>query len=139
MTRDVAHARANLDAEQATIDFDATRTATEAIWETMLARVELPNPDGAWRPGLFVTGDLVVEESELPVTVDVDALQSYRDWTVVFVQVGDVFEVRPVETGRRDEESVEIVSGLTAGERYAATNSFVLKAELGKSAASHDH
>jgi cobalt-zinc-cadmium efflux system membrane fusion protein len=107
--------------------------------QTMLARVELPNPDGAWRPGLFVTGDLLVEESELPVTVDVDALQSYRDWTVVFVQVGDVFEVRPVETGRRDEESVEIVSGITAGERYAASNSFVLKAELGKSAASHDH
>lgn len=107
--------------------------------QTMLARVELPNPDGAWRPGLFVTGDVIVEESDVPVAVRVDALQTFRDWTVVFIQVGDAFEVRPVEIGRRDGDFVEITSGVEAGQRYASVNSFVVKAELGKSAASHDH
>ena len=49
------------------------------------------------------------------------------------------FEVRPLELGRSDGQWVEVVKGLSAGERYAATNSFVLKAELGKSGATHDH
>ena len=105
----------------------------------MLARVELPNPDGAWRPGLFVTGDVIVEEGEVPVAVKAEALQTYRDWTVVFVREGDVFEVRPVELGRRDQTSVEILSGVESGQQYAASNSFVVKAELGKAGASHDH
>ena len=107
--------------------------------QTMLARVELPNPDGAWRPGLFVTGDVVVEEGEVPVAVKAEALQTYRDWTVVFVREGDVFEVRPVELGRRDRTSVEILSGLEPGQQYAGVNSFVVKAEIGKAGASHDH
>ena len=107
--------------------------------QTMLARVELPNPDGAWRPGLFVTGDVIVEEGEVPVAVKTEALQTYRDWTVVFVRQGDVFEVRPVELGRRDQTSAEIVAGVEPGQRYAASNSFVVKAELGKAGASHDH
>lgn len=107
--------------------------------QTMLARVELPNPAGAWRPGLFVTGDVVVEEGEVPVAVKAEALQTYRDWTVVFVREGDVFEVRPVELGRRDQRSVEVLSGVEPGQQYAAFNSFVIKAELGKAGASHDH
>jgi cobalt-zinc-cadmium efflux system membrane fusion protein len=107
--------------------------------QTMLARVELPNPDGAWRPGLFVTGDVVVEETEVPIAVKATALQTIRDWTVVFAQFGDLFELRPIEIGRRDDDMVEVLSGLRAGQRYVGDNSFILKAELGKSAASHDH
>jgi cobalt-zinc-cadmium efflux system membrane fusion protein len=107
--------------------------------QTMLARVELPNPDGAWRPGLFVTGDVVVEEGEVPVAVKAEALQTFRDWTVVFIREGDVFQATPVEIGRRDRGSAEVRSGIEAGQQYVTTNSFVLKAELGKAGASHDH
>ena len=107
--------------------------------QTMLARVELPNPDGQWRPGLFVSGEVIVDEVAVPVAVQASALQTLRDWTVVFLQVGDVFEARPIEVGRRDGEWAEVRSGLGAGQRYAAANSFVLKAELGKAGASHDH
>lgn len=103
------------------------------------ARVTLPNPDRSWRPGLFVTVDLVQDETKVPVAVSVDAIQTYRDWKVVFGRFGDVFEARPVELGRSDGKTVEIVSGLAAGTSYAATNSFVLKADLGKAGASHDH
>jgi cobalt-zinc-cadmium efflux system membrane fusion protein len=103
------------------------------------ARVTLQNPERRWRPGLFVTVDLVQDESEVPVAVVVDAIQTLRDWKVVFGRFGDVFEARPVELGRSDGKTVEILSGLAPGTRYVASNSFVLKADLGKAGASHDH
>lgn len=103
------------------------------------ARVVLSNPQRAWRPGLFVSVDLVRDEVQVPVAVDVDAIQTYRDRKVLFGRFGEVFEARPVELGRSDGRSVEVVSGLAPGTRYAAVNSFVLKADLGKAGASHDH
>lgn len=103
------------------------------------ARVTLQNPDGSWRPGLFVNVELVQNETEVPVAVPVDAIQSYRDWKVVFGRFGEFFEARLVELGRSDGQWIEVVNGLAPGTRYAATNSFVLKADLGKGGASHDH
>lgn len=107
--------------------------------QTMLARVELPNPQGHWRPGLFVTGEIVVEEAEVPVAVKASALQSFRDWQVVFMAEGGMFEIAILELGRRDAEWAEVVSGLSAGQKYAAENSFIIKADVLKSGASHDH
>ena len=107
--------------------------------QTLLARVELPNPTGKWRPGLFVTGEIVVEEAEVPVAVKASALQSFRDWDVVFMADGSMFEIAILELGRRDSEWVEVVSGLKAGQKYAAENSFIIKADILKSGASHDH
>ena len=107
--------------------------------QTLLARAVLPNPDRSWRPGLFVTAEVEVGASPVPVAVEVDALQRLRDWDVVFLAANDVFEAQPVELGRRDATHAEIVSGLAAGQRYVAAGSFVLKAEAGKSGATHDH
>ncbi|MCG3117862.1 MAG: efflux RND transporter periplasmic adaptor subunit [Candidatus Manganitrophus sp. SA1] len=103
------------------------------------AHVDIPNPKGLWRPGLFVTVDLAQEEIPTQVAVSSEAIQTFRDWNVVFVQYGDQFEARPLELGRNDGKWVEVVSGLSPGEKYAAKNSFVLKADLGKSGAAHDH
>lgn len=107
--------------------------------QTLLARSVLPNADGRWSPGLFVRGDVVVEETEVPVAVRSEALQRLRDWDVVFVRFGSTFEARPVELGRRDGPLVEIEAGLEPGASYAAENSFVLKADVEKAGASHDH
>ena len=103
------------------------------------ARVTLPNPERSWRPGLFVTVELVQQETEVPVAVPVAAIQTYRDWKVVFGRFGDAFEARPVELGRSDGKLVEVVKGLEPGTRYAASNTFVLKADLGKAGAQHSH
>ena len=75
----------------------------------------------------------------MPVAVKASAIQTFRDWDVVFISVGELFEAVPVELGRRDEEWVEIKSGLKAGDKYAAENSFIVKADIGKAGASHDH
>jgi cobalt-zinc-cadmium efflux system membrane fusion protein len=107
--------------------------------QTLLARAVLPNPDGSFKPGLFVTAEVEVAASDVPVAVELSALQRLRDWDVVFIAQGEVFEAQPVVLGRRDAERVEIVSGLAAGQPYAAVGSFILKAEAGKSGASHDH
>ncbi len=106
---------------------------------TAQGRVVVPNTSGQWRPGLFVTIEIVQEEVSVPVAVPVDALQTYRDWSVVFVQYGDLFEVRPLELGRNDGQWVEVLHGLLPGERYVARNSFILKADLGKAGATHEH
>ncbi len=104
-----------------------------------IARLTLPNAGGRWRPGLFVTVRLVREETDVPLAVSADAVQAFRDWQVVFVKYGDWFEARPLELGRTDGQWVEVLSGLKAGDQYAAANSFAVKAEIGKLGATHDH
>lgn len=103
------------------------------------ARVVLPDPERRWKAGLFVAAVVVQDEVKVPVAVKREGLQKFRDWDVVFVRAGNEFEARPLELGREDGEWVEVVSGLASGERYAGANSFVLKADVGKSGASHDH
>jgi cobalt-zinc-cadmium efflux system membrane fusion protein len=101
--------------------------------QSMLARAVVQNPDRLLRPGLFVTAELQIEEINVRVAVRPAAIQSVDDKTVVFVAEGAAFEAREVELGTRDDNQVEVVSGLNAGDRYVAGNSFLLKAELGKS------
>ena len=82
---------------------------------------------------------MVTGEIDAAVTVKNGALQEIEGKTVVFVAEGDAFEARVVEIGVKDNERVEVISGLRPGERYVAANSFVMKAELGKGEAEHEH
>lgn len=107
--------------------------------QSALARAVLPNDDMRLRPGLFVTGKLILSERPVDLTVKVIALQTLENRTVVFVRNGTKFEARDVEVGERDTDNVEIFFGLIDGDIYAAKNSFVIKAELAKGSASHEH
>ena len=107
--------------------------------QTRLARAELPNPEMQWRPGIFVKAAVVVKEEEVPVAVKASAIQQFRDWDVVFMKDGATYEIAILELGRRDGEWVEVVSGLKPGTTYVTENSFVVKADVMKSGASHDH
>jgi cobalt-zinc-cadmium efflux system membrane fusion protein len=125
-------------ATDAFIDFvqplvgEATRTA--------LARIIMPNPDGRWTPGIFVTGSVVREEVGATVRVPSSAVIPLGDdESVVFVQTPEGFVPRPVHTGRRNHGFVEILTGLDPGERYVAKGAFSLKAELGKDAFGDGH
>ena len=102
-------------------------------------RVALPNPEQRWRPGLPIALDIETSAREVPVSVMRNALQGLRDWQVVFGRYGDFFEARPVKRGAADEAWVEVTAGLRAGEQYASANSYVIKADIGKAGASHDH
>lgn len=106
---------------------------------TAKAHVVIPNPEGLWRPGLFVGVRIVHEEFTVPVAVRAEALQKFRDWDVVFLKDGNLYEAVSLELGRQDGEWVEIVKGLPAGKKYVAKNSYLIKADILKSGASHDH
>jgi len=104
-----------------------------------MARLVLPNAKNQWRPGLPVTAAVKDEEALAPVTVNSEALQTHEGSTVVFVREGQSFEARVVKTGRSDGRLTEVLAGLKAGERYASRNSFLVKADIGKGAAEHEH
>jgi cobalt-zinc-cadmium efflux system membrane fusion protein len=103
------------------------------------ARVPLENPDGRLRAGQFVRAQVTVAETEVPLAVHRSALQSFRDFTVVYARVGNTYEVRMLELGRQDDEFIEVLGGLSPGEIYVTENSYLIKADIEKSGASHDH
>jgi len=102
---------------------------------TAPARVVLPNPGGTWRPGLFVEVTVAAGAQDVPVAVSAESLYDIDGAPAVFVLSKQGFIAQPVKTGKRDTQSVEIVAGLQAGQRYAAQNAYVLKAELEKGSA----
>jgi cobalt-zinc-cadmium efflux system membrane fusion protein len=112
-------------------------TATAS--QSTVARATLENADGLWRPGSAVKARITVEQQPAAMVVPVAALQTFRDWEVVFVRVGDTYEVRPVELGKRDARQVEVLSGLNAGDQVVVEQSYLVKADIEKSGASHDH
>ncbi len=108
---------------------------------TASARVVLPNPQGAWRPGLFVTVEVpsIGSGEMVPVTVPSSALQTNDGKTTVYLKVDGGFVAQPVTVGRNDGERAEILSGIEPGATHAAAGSFVVKSEQGKSSATHTH
>lgn len=105
---------------------------------TATARVVLPNPDGRWRIGTFVDA-FVVSPHAAALVIPTAAIQNLEGKPVVFVAEDGRVEPRPVTLGHRGETLVEVLSGVQAGERVATANSFLLKAELGKGEAEHEH
>lgn len=105
----------------------------------VFARAALSNEDGDMAPGDLVNGKVDVETVEVPLVIDNRALQDFRDWKVVFIKVGDTYEIRPLELGRSDGRYTEVLDGLNAGDRYVVENSYLIKADIEKSGASHDH
>lgn len=106
--------------------------------QTLTARVLLDNADRRWAPGLYVTAQVTLGENSVPLVVRNEALQTLENNNVVFVHAEEGFKPRPVRIGRADAQLSEVTDGLQAGERYAAANSYILKAELGKGSAEHE-
>ena len=114
---------------------------TPRLGETPTLEVHAPvnNSGRYWVPNQAVEAWLDVAQTPVELMVDNRALQSFRDWQVVFIQIGDTYEIRPLELGRSDGQFTEVLGGLRAGDRYVVESSFVLKADLEKSGAAHDH
>ena len=110
-----------------------------ATSQTVVARALLPNSQGEWRPGMAVSAKVTLAERQVPLAVKTAGLQRFRDFTVVFAQVGDTYEVRMLELGERDGEWVEWLGGIDPGTHYVVEKSFLIKADIEKSGASHDH
>ena len=113
---------------------------SDMLTQTVIAHVELPNPDGVtWRPGQAVEGNVIVAADDVPLAVRTRALQRFRDFTVVYARVDETYEVRMLELGRQSPEWTEILGGIAPGEVYVSDNAFLIRADIEKSGASHDH
>ncbi len=104
----------------------------------VIARAQIDNSTGAWSPGMFVEGNVVIEETAVPVTIETRALQRMGDETGVFVRDGDQYEFKPVSTGRSDGMISEVLSGVDTGTPYVTGNSYLIKADIEKSSAEHE-
>ncbi len=101
------------------------------------ARVVVANPDGELRPGLFVTAT-IENPVDAAIVVPRRAVQTVEAKPAVFVVAGEHFEVRTVELGSTGRTTVEVRSGLAAGDRVASERSFLVKAELLKAEGGHE-
>ncbi|OLL32111.1 efflux transporter periplasmic adaptor subunit [Burkholderia sp. SRS-W-2-2016] len=102
------------------------------------ARVVLTNPQGVWRPGMFVNVTVNAGQQAVPVAVADEAIQEIDGSPTVFVRTPKGFVAQAVKTGRKDDRVVEVTAGLKPGQQYVAANSFLLKAELGKGSVEED-
>ena len=109
------------------------------VSQSIHARVVLDNPDYSLRPGQFVRAEVVVDEHEVPLAVRRSGVQGFRDFQVVFAKFDDTYEVRMLEFGITSDEWLEVVVGLSPGTAYVTENSYLIKADIEKSGAVHDH
>jgi cobalt-zinc-cadmium efflux system membrane fusion protein len=107
--------------------------------QARLFLVEIDNSDGSLNVGLFVSALIEIDTFDVPLAVKRIGLQSFRDFTVVYAKVGEQYEVRMLELGREAGEWNEVLGGVDLGTEYVTTNSYIIKADIEKSGASHDH
>ncbi|MEQ8798143.1 MAG: efflux RND transporter periplasmic adaptor subunit [Salinisphaeraceae bacterium] len=112
---------------------------TSGARQNVHVRVPVDNPSGQLRPGRFVRGEVTVERREIARAVRRSALQRFREFDVVYARFGDTYEVRMLDLGARDDTWVEVLDGIETGTEYVTGNSFLIRADIEKSGASHDH
>jgi Cu(I)/Ag(I) efflux system membrane fusion protein len=96
---------------------------------TLTARVEVRNPDGRLRPGMYVTARLAPAATER-LAVPLTAVLPTGTRQLVFLNRGDgQFVPRDVRTGARSDSLVEIVSGLQAGDEVVTSATYLLDSE----------
>lgn len=103
------------------------------------ARAIIDNREGHWRPGMHIKADVEISTRTVPVAVNIDAIQTMENESVIFKVHDNTFVAAHVEVGETDDQWAEILSGLDVGEEYVSENSFLIKADILKSGASHDH
>lgn len=129
----------SLDGTRFTGRIDWVAPLTLHASQSVQARVILDNAAGLLRPGQFVRARVTVAEHPVELAVRQSAIQRFRDFEVVFARFGETYEVRMLELGRRNSEWIEVLGGLKPGSEYVTGNSYLIKADIEKSGASHDH
>ncbi len=107
--------------------------------QAVMARVVIDNRNGNFPPGTFVTALVEIGSRAVPLAVRASGLQRYRDADVVFEQIGDDYEARVLELGQQQGDWVEVLGGIRPGAQYVTANSYLIKADIEKSGAAHEH
>ncbi|GAB2922581.1 efflux RND transporter periplasmic adaptor subunit [Rheinheimera gaetbuli] len=129
----------HIDSRAGRIDGSLLHIVPAANKPYVLARVPLDNRTGRFAPGERISALVDAEIITVPLVVDNLALQQFEGKPVVFVREAERYEPRVLTLGRTDGRYTEVLAGLTVGELYVSANSYLVKAELEKSAAEHSH
>lgn len=127
------------DGARAESQLERVLPGTATASQSTVARARMANSDGRWRPGTAVRAAVTVSERIADLVVPLAALQRMDNEDVVFVQDGDEYEARVVSLGARDGLHAEVLDGVKAGERVVVAQSFLVKADIEKSGAAHEH
>lgn len=127
------------DGETAETRIERILPSTATASQSTVARARIKNSDGMWRPGSAVRARITVDEQATAMTIPLTAVQKAGDEDVVYVVAGEKYTQRIVRLGKRDARRVEVLSGLKAGEVVVTEQSFLIKADIEKSTAEHDH
>ncbi|WP_457318186.1 efflux RND transporter periplasmic adaptor subunit [Stenotrophomonas sp. P5_B8] len=127
------------DGVSQTTTLERVLPGTATASQSTVARATLRNDDGLWRPGAAVKARIVVATKPAALVVPLAAVQSMDGKDVVFVRVGDTYTARAITLGARDAGQVEVTDGLKTGEDVVVEQSYVVKADIGKAGASHEH
>ncbi len=112
----------------------------DALSQTVIAVVPIPNKEGKWRPGFTVEGHVIIRERFAKLAVTEEAIQRMENKTVVFIKKGEkTYESREVTLGKGDGEYIEVLQGVKNGEEYVSSGRFTIKADILKSTAEHSH
>ena len=125
--------------DQITASIDWVSPLTAHASQSVRARVTVANKEGVLRPGQFIRGHVTIAEHDVALAVRQSSVQRFRDFQVVFARFDDTYEVRMLELGRSNQNWVEVLGGIEAGTQYVTKNSYLIKADIEKSGASHDH
>ena len=104
-----------------------------------LARVRLDNKNNAFFPGGMVEARIEIGKFDVALAINKEAVQMLGGRQGVFVKSGDEYRFTPLVLGRNDDHFYEVLDGLNANSEYVSQNSYLIKADIEKSEAEHDH
>jgi cobalt-zinc-cadmium efflux system membrane fusion protein len=117
----------------------AIQPELDAASRSARVRIQLNNSHENWRVGEYVKANINTSQEKSVISIPLSAVIFEGEEASVFVQDGHELEPRLLKLGQKNADRVEVLSGLEVGERYATGSVFILKAEMGKSEASHEH
>lgn len=118
---------------------DRVLPGTATASQSTVARATVDNRDGLWRIGAAVRARVTVAVEPVALQVPLSALQTMDGNEVVFVRNGDDYVAHALKIGRRDGVNVEVLAGVASGDEVVVEQSYIVKADIEKSGASHDH
>jgi cobalt-zinc-cadmium efflux system membrane fusion protein len=93
---------------------------------TVKVRTEVANPDGRLKPDMFANVEIITDVNRSGISIPQSAVLNEDGKTVVFVAQGNAYQKRQVTVGIKNDDRVEIVEGLNAGDRVVVKGNYLL-------------
>ncbi|HUZ12983.1 MAG TPA: efflux RND transporter periplasmic adaptor subunit [Caulobacteraceae bacterium] len=103
--------------------------AAQASSRTVTVRVELPNPGGVLRPGMFATAHLAGKPEPALLVPSEAVIETGSKSLVMLAEGGGRYRPVEVEVGRQSGDETQILAGLAAGQQVVASGEFLIDSE----------